>query len=138
MSIMLIANDIKSYSSFRTLDTEVIYVFERVTTKGTIVKLRSHHANRVSNICKYVSCLDLSGKVTIADDPTTWDTGDFKARRHQGKSTLNIVTTSNAPLLVATGTTTATSAAEKQQKVDDNKLQSWRRNKKRRLCTPRK
>ena len=79
MSLMLIANDIKTYSSFRTLDTEDVYTFERVTAKGTIVKLRSHHAKRVSHICKYVSYLNLSNKVAIADDPTTWDTGDFKA-----------------------------------------------------------
>ena len=59
------------------MDTEDIYAFERVTTKGTTVRLRSHHAKRVSNIWKYVSYLSRSNKAAIADDPTTWDTGDF-------------------------------------------------------------
>ena len=77
INLKLVANDIKTYSTFRTLDTEDVYTFERVTTKGTTVKLRSHHSKRVSNICEYISYLGLSNKVAIADDPSVWDTGSF-------------------------------------------------------------
>ena len=61
MSLMLIANDIKTYNSFRPLDTEDIYAFERVKPDCTIGKLRSHHAKCVSNIREYISYLDASG-----------------------------------------------------------------------------
>ena len=133
---MLIANDIKAYSSFRSLDTEDIYAFEQVKPDGTIVKLRSHHAKRVSNISKYISYLDVSGKVTIADDPTTWSTSDFKAWKYKGKPTSNVPPNANALALLPTGTSSITTAAEKQQKTDDNKLQSLRQGKARKEDYP--
>ena len=111
MSLMLGANDIETYSTFKTLNTEDMYAFERVTTKGTTIKLRSHHAKCVLNICKYISYLGLSSRVTIADDPIPWDTGDFNLWKHQGKPSFTVVPTGNAPPLVATGAATATSTA---------------------------
>ena len=68
----------------------------------TIVKLRSHHAKRFSNISKYISYLDASGKDTIADDPTTWSTSDSKASKHKGKPTSNVRTNANTPALLPT------------------------------------
>ena len=78
----------------------------------------------------YISHLDTSGKDNLADDPTTWSTIDFKPQKHKGKPTLNVLPTANAPTsLVPAGTATPTSAAEKQQKTDDERLQSWKRGK---------
>ena len=121
---MLIANDIKTYSTFKTLDADDIYTLERITSKGTTVKLRPHHAKRVSNICEYISYLNISLKVALADNPTTWDTGDFNMWKHKGKpkSDAPIV----APPTLATGTATVQgiSPVDKQQKIDDDKLSS--------------
>ena len=44
INLMLVANDIKTYSAFKTLDTDDIYSLERTTSKGLTVKLRSNHA----------------------------------------------------------------------------------------------
>ena len=128
INLMLIANDIKTYSTFKTLDADDIYTLERITSKGTTVKLRPHHAKRVSNICEYISYLNISLKVALADDPSNWDTGDFNMWKHKGKPK------SDAPIVppptLATGTATVqgTAPVNKQQKTDNDKLSSWRRN----------
>ena len=62
INLMLVANDIKTYSSFTTLDTYDVYKLERITSKGLTVKLRSHHAKQVANICEYISYLNISIK----------------------------------------------------------------------------
>ena len=119
---MLVANDIKTYSTFRLLDAEDVHTLEQIGSNGTTVKLRSHHAKRVSNVCEYISYLELSGKVAVLDDPSTLDTGNFRVRKHKGKPTSNVIPT-------PVGNATALTATEKLQKIDDDKLQSWRRGK---------
>ena len=37
INLMLVANDVKTYSSFETVDTEDVYTLERVTSKGLTV-----------------------------------------------------------------------------------------------------
>ena len=106
-------------------------MFERVPSKGLTVKLSSYHCKRVANICEYILYLNISQKAALADDPTVWDTSDFNMWKHKGKPTSNVpvTTTTTPPVATGTTTTTVTSAADKQQKIDNDKLQSWRHRK---------
>ena len=114
INLMLIANDIKTYSTFKTLDADDIYTLERITSKGTTVKLRPHHAKRVSNICEYISYLNISLKVTLADDPSNWNTGDFNMWKHKGKPKSDAPVVAPPTLATGTGTVQGPSTVDKQ------------------------
>ena len=62
-----------------------------------------------------ISYLNISLKVTLADDPTNWDTSDFNLWKHKEKPKSNAPVTNTTPPTLATGTTTAqvTSAVDK-------------------------
>ena len=66
--------------------------------------------------------MEESGDAALADNPTTWVKRDFERWKRNGKpSRLNVPIVTN----VSTTGPPATTAGEKQQKIDDNKLQSW-------------
>ena len=63
---------------------------------------------------------------TIADDPSKWDTSDLRQWRRDGRPTnVTIQPGTNAP--AATTNTATTTAQDKQQKIDDDMLMSWKR-----------
>ena len=124
--MMLIANDIKTYNSFKSLDKEEIYALEQIKTNGAPTKLRSHHVKQVTNTREYISFLGSSGERALANDPTKWVRDDFNTWQSKGKPM-----GPNATFLTGAGTAVTiavtTTAAEKLQKVDDNRLQIWKR-----------
>ena len=74
--------------------------------------------------------LNISNKRSLAGDPNVWDTSNFDIWKHKGEPTSNVPATITTPTIgTRTTTATVTSAADKQQKIDDDKLQIWRRSK---------
>ena len=122
---MLIANDIKIYSSFILLDKEDIYSYGRIKSNGATTKLRSYHAKQLSNIIEYISFLAASGENILADDPIKWNNKiDFEQWKHLGKPISNKVQSTNTTPATLPADTALTT--ENQQKTDDDRLKGWR------------
>ena len=126
IKLMFDANEIKTYDDFKCLDQESIYLLDRVTNIGATTRFKNFQAKRVNDTRGYISFMEESGDTAMADDPTTWVKRNFERWKRKGKpsgSTTPTVTNVNT-----TGTATTT-APEKQQKTNDNKLQSWNKGK---------
>ena len=122
---MLIDNDIMTYNSFESLDKEKIYSLERVSTDGATTKLRSHQAKRVHDTRKCISFFEENEDRAIVADPTKWVKINFERWKRKGKPARpNDTPPDGAGIAVPT---TVTTTAKKQQKIDDNKLQTWSR-----------
>ena len=134
---MLIENGIKTNDDFKCLDQESIFLLERFTSIGAITRLSNFQAKKVNDVRGYISFMEESGDAVMADDPTTWVKRDFEKWKRKGKPS-----GSNVPIVTNVSNTgpPATTAGEKQQKADDNKLQSWNKGTKfcKRLPTIRK
>ena len=78
--LILIANNIKTYDSFKSLDKEEIYSLERIKTggaSGAFTTFRTHHSKQLNDTREYISFLETSGESAIAIDPMKWVKGDF-------------------------------------------------------------
>ena len=74
----------------------------------------------------WISFLEEDAKTAMADDPTKWVKRDFEQWKRKGMPSGSATSTATN---VTTPVTTITIAAEKQQKTDENKLQSWNKGK---------
>ena len=123
---MLIANEIKTYDDFKVLDQESIYLLDRVTNIEATTRFSNFQAKKVNDTRGYISFMEESGNTAMADDPTKWIKRDFEKWKRKG--TPSGSNTPNVTNVTTIGPQT-TKAAEKQQKADNNKLQSWNKGK---------